>query len=723
MLGSSVKQNTMSYFEPYQLSNPPLLGAINDIVNSGLNKLGPAKGANALDMQSSSAIEIPLQSRQEGDLARLEVFREAFQRFIDDFNIYKPFLEQVKYEYDNIVSQQTETVKVNTNIKLQLVATEESYKQKMREMEVNHELKLNEALRQKTKSDVKLAKKTEKLTKLELETNDLKKEKDKLRVEFSETQITCLTLTNALSRYEEDSKYKQASEKQRNQDIVTLKANYVKATEEITRLRDLLSEMQAIQAHMVTYDVVEQLRTRVKELEARYSSVDSAHKSLISRYSSIKAVIDDAFKSYIDENASPVSKIRKHENSSRESDDEIEKKLDVFVNKRTHPRILIEMLIDQIEDLKTVNRRLEVDSGVVMISAEGFGEGTARADVGSGHVLSKEEASELDPNTDTAAGATAASAPAATTLADRSPWAHFDGLGHGDSVPRHMRWLGSVQNLFFSRLDIQVFIIDIFSKKARFDAENSGAVDGSFNYYFDHYIDSLYPTNRARAVEFAYNFVHSLAKFPDDSDCKLVRCVLTSDLSADAWEGQHAFAQRVISAIQDDLSSRGQQRSAQAMISTETLIRLLKRHFTHFPDHTILKIVKAVHLEAKGSREINYVQLLSRGEYGFKNKLLDALCLEYIQGLLTFTEVVMDNLNRARSRPGESDVLVSRLRHALVNADPHRSRSEVNALLARGCGCDIEEALLREGGAEAAPLEDFKRRLKIGLLEKTQESD
>ena len=31
---------------------------------------------------------------------RLRVYREAFQRFIDEFNIYKPFLNEVKYEYE-----------------------------------------------------------------------------------------------------------------------------------------------------------------------------------------------------------------------------------------------------------------------------------------------------------------------------------------------------------------------------------------------------------------------------------------------------------------------------------------------------------------------------------------------------------------------------------------------------------------------------------------------
>ena len=65
-------------------SRPPLLKDIEDFLAQNLPPIAIAESLSE-DWLSNK---------------RLRVYRDAFQLFIDEFNIYKPFLNAVKYEYD-----------------------------------------------------------------------------------------------------------------------------------------------------------------------------------------------------------------------------------------------------------------------------------------------------------------------------------------------------------------------------------------------------------------------------------------------------------------------------------------------------------------------------------------------------------------------------------------------------------------------------------------------
>jgi hypothetical protein len=78
---SSFKQKNLAFL-PFKSSSPDLLAEIKRLIEGGLR-------------------EIRLEEREDVFDARLKVFQKAFQRFIEDFGIYRPFLESVKLEYDN----------------------------------------------------------------------------------------------------------------------------------------------------------------------------------------------------------------------------------------------------------------------------------------------------------------------------------------------------------------------------------------------------------------------------------------------------------------------------------------------------------------------------------------------------------------------------------------------------------------------------------------------
>jgi hypothetical protein len=78
-----------------------------------------------------------------------------------------------------------------------------------------------------------------------------------------------------------------------------------------------------------------------------------------------------------------------------------------------------------------------------------------------------------------------------------------------------------------------------------------------------------------------------------------------------------------------------------------------------------------------------------------------------------------DANSAAALAPKARTIKISRIRDALMFADPDNSRSGVNRLLARGCFTSVEDTLLMEGRGADIPLDQFKGALKNMLLKKS----
>jgi hypothetical protein len=66
----------------------------------------------------------------------------------------------------------------------------------------------------------------------------------------------------------------------------------------------------------------------------------------------------------------------------------------------------------------------------------------------------------------------------------------------------------------------------------------------------------------------------------------------------------------------------------------------------------------------------------------------------------------------ASLQPSEGVVSIQTLRQAFESADAQKSRSEMNRLLARGLGLNVEEALLCEAKGQLIYLDEFIGRIK-----------
>lgn len=81
----------------------------------------------------------------------------------------------------------------------------------------------------------------------------------------------------------------------------------------------------------------------------------------------------------------------------------------------------------------------------------------------------------------------------------------------------------------------------------------------------------------------------------------------------------------------------------------------------------------------------------------------------------------ISNISSLPSNP-ERMMTISRLREALVFADPDNQRAGVNKLLARACGIGTEEMLILESKRVLFNVEVLKNNLKQGLIKKSYPS-
>lgn len=113
--------------------------------------------------------------------------------------------------------------------------------------------------------------------------------------EILEARHSCVTLTNALTRLDEEKKKLIARDNQKQSEIMSLKVALSKANNDLDRLRLQLHDLEAEQSNLVSSEIVEKHLTKIQELQDTVKARDDQMKALIQRYSLLKNAIETAF--------------------------------------------------------------------------------------------------------------------------------------------------------------------------------------------------------------------------------------------------------------------------------------------------------------------------------------------------------------------------------------------------------------------------------------------
>ena len=332
-----------------------------------------------------------------------------------------------------------------------------------------------------------------------------------------------------------------------------------------------------------------------------------------------------------------------------------------------------------------------------------------------------------------------------------SGWAHFEGLGLDDTIPKYLRISGKIQNLFMTKRDTEQYVNEIWAAKEEYqkmqgmgvgdNTEGSEVTERETHHihlsaFFEIFLEQRFKT-QTRAVEFAYNFIDSLTKYSFDSDCKLFIMIMQGDLSEEIRHDQLNMLDDLLNELrhEDQLTHH----KVEGRLSLDVFFRVIRRTFPTKGEHSIRRLEKALELEIKGRRFVLYEELLEEDEEGNQGKFCETLRMQHLTECSTFSRRVMDVITQfyddsvaeatttdaiedlALMTSNGPSLTVSQLRNALSLADADKTRNEINKYLARGCDKSIQDVLLMETDRTIMiPVESFKANLKRGLIKKSK---
>ena len=272
---------TASSSRQYNIARPPLLVELEQFIASQLDDVS----------RESNSSEQP-ETDDWLSMRRLMIYKDAFQRFIEEFNIYKPILSAIKYEYETAFDYFSSKARNHLSTKTEFVTYERAHTQKLAQKDQQHEAALAALQEKNVLLEKKLAEKTKELQITQAQVDILKLATAKAEDITEDIKKSCITLTNALKRNEVEKKGLADAESGRLSEILVLKNAFHKSGGDLERLRLQVHDMEANQSTLVSHDKLERHIMKIQDLRAQLKEKDNEQTQLIQRYSLLKNAIE-----------------------------------------------------------------------------------------------------------------------------------------------------------------------------------------------------------------------------------------------------------------------------------------------------------------------------------------------------------------------------------------------------------------------------------------------
>jgi hypothetical protein len=172
--------------------------------------------------------------------ARLAVYREAFQRFIDDFNIYRPFLQSVKVEYESAIDILLDRLRSVSMIHGDFAVKDEDHAIAMRDLRRKHAAEIAKLIDKSKGLLLTISMKEKEIMNIEQRTASVHTKNTKLAQELDESKKSIGILAKALHGLEEDRKVHDIEGLASSAENLSLQMSIQKSHDEIERSVKLL---------------------------------------------------------------------------------------------------------------------------------------------------------------------------------------------------------------------------------------------------------------------------------------------------------------------------------------------------------------------------------------------------------------------------------------------------------------------------------------------------
>ncbi|OQR80844.1 hypothetical protein ACHHYP_17132 [Achlya hypogyna] len=602
-------------------------------------------------------------------LARLQVFRECFLLLIEDFTTYQPLLLRIKAEYEALIDIYTLKVSKIPQYEATIRTMEQEAQHVISERNLVNKMKVK-ALKKQLKSTQAM------LTSYAAANAHLEDMRAKLTTELEEqtkrltdVMATNQTLLHSMKRQDERQKQHDSQLSELHGVIQNVTTKYTRAQDEISELRSsiLMLEEKAggidVSADRAT---INHLTREVQDLlhtKALYEKLVGHHSA--QHY--LKRIFISA--------AAPPAGPSTNESSVLE-------------------RLVTSMSAQGLSD---------VFVGALPTTIDGFAQGlSAYLATKSGSVfvtqatLRPDEPEELT-----------STIPAVATSPE-----YFVGKGTDASVPEYLHFDGRVRNLFYTRRDVEHWILDIWQQKDMTEKLNvhGGALatarkrsvsthHASFllaqshqtliplRQYFPTYLAKKFP-HRADAVECAYNVCEALEQFNYLCECRVFQLTLRGEVPEATRLDELQVVYTVHEAYATLEKNEGENiinNKRKGLVSVGGAMRELRILFPWKSEAAIGTLCKTLLYEAKGALFIPYTPLLEPDRHGSLSSFCECLRSQHRNELIQLKKLLLNAIQVAEKLAGPDSkgmISLDALRQAIKSVDPDRSAASTNAVLA-----------------------------------------
>lgn len=263
-------------FEPYRSTRPQLLEELKQILQEGRAKVEQTGG----DM-----------SEAEKQVLHLEYCRLAFQRYIDESNIYKETLIHIKEYYERALNSFEHEHYECLRLQVELNKKDNEFNRQKNVLNTEWDSKLS--LQEQTIVGLRKEnlEKSRGVKVLEAANQQLEARVSEMSGERNELKRTCVILSKAMKGLEErDHEFQEQAERLKCE-IQSMHESEAASQEEITRLRTVVQRLETYQATLLPRSVYDEQQGKIAHLETSLEAVRVNNKQLLFRYITLKGAI------------------------------------------------------------------------------------------------------------------------------------------------------------------------------------------------------------------------------------------------------------------------------------------------------------------------------------------------------------------------------------------------------------------------------------------------
>jgi Translin-associated factor X-interacting N-terminus len=639
------------------------------------------------------------QLRNQVDEARLQVYRQCFQEFVNQFRVYQPLLAQIKREYETTIERQAIRLESLPVIRGQLFTALRQARSLLQQAKLDFSKREAKYQAQLTDTQKELRQLQHKNREMASKGKRAKRDMDVQNAQIAELNETNRTLVQALRRYDSSLVMQEQQQLMDDTEFARMKdkleqteTEYSQCLSELHELRVQITSMVSSSQHNKIRNDRDRLRSHAASQREAYLSLSQEYQQLGKLYHNLKQNIDPsavsgsadtgtAAAAAVGPNAATAANsagidVGDATTGSGDASLALWKKAVSAGHVPQTPRNELSSLEREDLLLKAVDALMQqihfLESGQLPDNIQASGEDQ---DADSKQSLSSSKKS-------------------------------FDGLGMDASVPRFLRYRGKIRNRKLPKRDTEHVIQDVWKKKYRNEDTKKMKI-GDFLY---QYLKKRFGI-QSMIAEWGYNILDAAQRYRYDGDCDLFLRIVNGELPEEVYTNQMMMLETLQEKmVKVDMQVHGAKRKG--VVPRKDMLQLLRESFKAKDDMRFSKLKKALYLDAP-SAEIKYSKLFEEDRECNQSRFVECIREQHLDEIMEFTNDIAEAIHEE----AQGDVISMQQVHSIIQQlDPEKPRCDLEAIVCRGFGVtrfDVlqPEMLVREP--------DLIQRLKTGLVIRT----